>query len=67
MRLNSDIQIQIPRSEIELKFETNLCLIRSDVHAAALSTVIGCFWHISNFGITALEEYSNKDNVEKKK
>ena len=61
MRLNSDMQIQIPRSEIELKFETNLCLIRQDVQAVALalSIVIGMFLAhllVSYFGFTALEE-----------
>lgn len=61
MRLHSRMQIQIPGSEIELQFETNLCLIRQDVQAVALalSIVIGMFLAhllVSYFGFTALEE-----------
>ena len=55
------MQIQIPGSEIELQFETNLCPIRQDVQAVALalSIVIGMFLAhllVSYFGFTALEE-----------
>ena len=61
MRLHSRMQIQIPGSEIELQFETNLCPIRQDVQAVALalSIVIGMFLAhllVSYFGFTALEE-----------
>ena len=58
MRLHSRMQIQIPGCEIELQFETNLCLIRQDVQAVALalSIVIGMFLAhllVSYFGFTA--------------